>query len=126
MTTVHRILVAIGEAQERAVRVIALEVTAELQKSTPVDTGFARANWIPSVGAPVASPDGSRASVSSVAQQVGIAQVSVYKVGQGSVFITNNVHYVKYLNKGSSPQAPAEFVQAAIARGFQQAVAKLG
>lgn len=107
-------------------RAIPLEVTAELVSANPVDTGWSRANWIPSVGAPVTTPAGSRDSVSGVAQQVGMAQVATYTWGQGNVFIANCVPYIVFLNRGHSPQAPAGYVEAAVESGIRKAIVKLG
>ncbi len=109
---------------ERLVRVIVLDATANLIEDTPVDTGWARANWIPSIGAPPSEPAGSREDVSSAraAQQQGVASIAVgYTLEQGNVSITNNVRYIRPLNEGSSSKAPAMFVQSAIARALNKA-----
>lgn len=106
---------------------LAVNTTAELIERTPVDTGWARANWVPGVGAPPPSASTptdrdsrqSAASGRAGAQQAGIASVLGYKVGRGSVFISNGVPYVVVLNEGSSTQAPAGFVQAAILAGIK-------
>ncbi len=104
------------------VRVISVSVTNNVTVSTPVDTGFAKSNWIPSVGKPKSSPSGSRTSVSSGAQKSGLGRLKSYRVTQGRVFIVNNVEYIGDLNSGSSSQAPAGFVQGGIARGVSAAV----
>ncbi len=113
---------------ERLVRVIVLDATANLIEDTPVDTGWARANWIPSIGAPPTSPAGETGSgepdvgAAGAAQQQGVAQIAVgYTLEQGNVSITNNVPYIRRLNEGSSSQAPAMFVQSAIARALNNA-----
>lgn len=108
----------IGEAlkafAERAVVTVALEVHHELVAATPVLTGHARANWVPSVGQPNESEAGSRDAVDSSTQIVGEAQVGAYQLEDGDVFESNHVTYIEDLNNGSSPKAPAGFVEAAI------------
>lgn len=109
---------------ERIVRRIVLDATANLTEDTPVDTGWARANWIPSIGAPPSQPTGSPTDVGAAraAQQQGVAAIAVgYTLEQGNVSITNNVPYIRRLNEGSSGQAPAMFVQSAIARALNNA-----
>lgn len=56
-----------------------------LADATPVDTGYARSRWDTSLG---------------VSQQ-GTLQVS----------ITNDAPYIEELNRGSSRQAPARFIE---------------
>ena len=112
MATARQITVLLKKATAKTVKTIALEITANIIEATPVDTGFARANWIPSVGAPSRAVDGS-----SSAQSTGMAFVSGYKVGQGSVFISNNVRYIQKLADGSSNQAPSGWVRAAVQQG---------
>ena len=118
---------------DRIVTKLTLDVVANLVRApaeggTPVDTGWARANWIPRIGAPFSGTDGTRAqaeagSVSRAQQEAGIAAMLRYKITPtGKVFITNNVPYIGKLNDGWSKQAPKGFVQAAI----KQAVVGLG
>lgn len=123
---------------ERVVQRIVLDATANLIEDTPVDTGWARANWIPSIGSPPTRPAGARlgrdargrftsigdpdVGAARAAQQVGIATIATgYTLEQGNVSITNNVPYIRFLNEGSSSQAPPMFVQMAIARALQAA-----
>lgn len=103
---------------ERAVKTVTLDVHANLVETTPVDTGWARANWVPRVGQPanepVGSPGSSGVSAARAAAQNGITQVLGYVIQKGSVFVTNNVPYIERLNDGHSQQEPAGFVQRAI------------
>lgn len=104
---------------ERAIRKITLDITANLIESTPVDTGWARANWIPSLTRPVQDTAGTRrqaesGSVSSGRQTAGQAEILSYRLSRGRVFITNNVPYILELNDGSSRQAPSGFIEAAV------------
>jgi len=107
---------------EGLIRKMAFDVVANLRKAgseggTPVDTGWARANWVPSLGGePASEPVGSKISVLSAeaATQSGLGSLLNYKLLIGPVYITNNVPYITRLNDGHSSQAPKGFVQAAI------------
>lgn len=125
------IRVVVGDLEkvtEKIVKKIALDVTANLKDTTPVDTGWARANWIPSVSAPAVgdeTPVGRAARAAKVdsalsRQTTGEAQIAGYRLSMGSVYITNNVPYITLLNMGSSAKAPPGFVQAAIKKAVIQ------
>lgn len=108
----------------RKVKRIVLDATANLTEDTPRDIGWARNNWIPEIGPGPMEPAGDREAPEAAAaeQQQGIASIAIgYKLGLGIITITNNVPYIIYLNEGSSQQAPAGFVQAAIFRAVQGA-----
>jgi hypothetical protein len=112
---------------ERTIIELSLNVTANLQEDTPRDTGWARANWIPSVGAPALTPalTDEAPSPANVAEararaEAGTAAVVGYRLNKGSVFTTNGVPYLEQLNAGSSKQAPAGFVQRSVERGIKQ------
>ena len=74
---------AIGERirkrLETIFKALVLEIDKELRRSTPVDTGHARANWVPSVGAPreVAVQGGE-------AHAAGVAEVLSFRIGDGA------------------------------------------
>lgn len=82
---------------------LTLEVAANLREACPVDTGNARAHFVPHVGE--ADPGTFDA---------GVASVLAYKAGDGPLAVTNNVPYVPFLIGGSSSQAPAGWDVAAI------------
>jgi hypothetical protein len=98
-------------ATTHAVRKLVLDIEADLREQTPVDTGWAAANWIPSLDIPVTSPVGSRDSVDVSAQQRGIATIATAPDLFRVIYITNNVPYIEALNNGHSPQAPAGYVE---------------
>ena len=66
----------------------------DLRRLTPVDTGRARDSW-------------SATSVSSLGDEL-------------ESIISNPVDYIEVLNRGTSTQAPARFVENAAARYFTQ------
>ncbi len=111
---------------ERAAKALILEVNRELRRSgtgTPVDTGHARASWIPAVGSPtLQEPVGADPSLATA----GAAQVLAYKLGQGTLYISTVVPYMRRLNAGHSQQAPALFIERAIATAIQTVKAKTG
>ena len=65
---------------------------------TPIDTGWASSNWIPSVGSPVIRTFGNKANVSTAAQGAGIAALAKWKIGKGNIYIANNVPYIGVLD----------------------------
>ena len=109
----------------QVIRKLALDVTANLKRAaseggTPVDTGWARNNWLAAVATPPVGPIGSREDVPTF--DPGAAAVLAYRSpAQGKVYISNNVPYIGRLNAGSSKKAPAGFVQRAIAGAVQMA-----
>lgn len=118
MSQADRIALNLAEQLHELRKDIILERTSQLVDSTPIDTMYARSNWIPTVGdgpsGPVGTPDNVGAAQS--AQQVGIAAVMASRDAEAEMNVTNHVDYVEQLNKGSSPQAEANFVEHAIER----------
>lgn len=89
---------------------------------TPVKTGFARGNWRPALNAPPEAPI-TFLDPTGTATVAKIAAVAArYRPGD-ILFIVNNADYIEKLNSGSSPQAPAGFVQIAVAAGVARALA---
>lgn len=128
MTQVRVVVESLEGFTEKLIKRLALNVTAQLVKDTPVDTGWARANWVPQIGSPRTRTAGSRRAaedgkVDLGPQASGTLAVAGYKLGP-SIFISNNVPYIKRLNAGSSKQAPAAFIQAAILRAVRNTVAR--
>lgn len=115
---------------ERAVRQIQARAWQTLTSASPVDTGFFRSKWTPAIGGPETSGSGRRPEPREAAVQKATmlisqnAQVSAqitssYKVSGGAVWIVNNTVYGPELNRGSSAQAPAMFVQRAVLQAVQ-------
>ena len=109
----------------RLIQKITLDLQANLIETTPVDTGWARANWVPAINRPFfpIQPEGGKRTSGEVQaaasrQSNATAGVLRYTVRQGRVFVSNNVPYVEALNSGHSAQAPAGFVQ----QGIRKAV----
>ena len=111
---------AIGEQLRAAVATVvkatALAIDAGLraapsQGGTPVATGHARANWVPSVTQPYSGETSGEG-----AHAAGLAEVLAYQLSDGAIYISNSAGYVPRLNRGSSKQAPALFIEAVIDR----------
>ena len=88
---------------EQAVTDITLEVAADLRMHTPKDTGYAKGNWITSVGSFSSEPVGSKDApgLGVAAQVVAETQVRGYRLEQGRTFIVNNVEYIGVLLSNS-------------------------
>jgi len=95
-----------------------LEIHAQLVTTTPVDTGHASSNWVPSVGAPNRGIVGSPASPDRASAQTALAEIVAAGGTDGDLYISNNVPYINRLNAGSSDQAPAGFVETAVSVGL--------
>ncbi len=95
-----------------------VNTTADLVDATPVDTGWARANWVPGLGTPSSDPVGTPEAIDSGAQSAGSSAVLSYRFGQ-LAYIANNTPYIGALNAGHSPQAPAGFVDTIVDQNIQ-------
>lgn len=129
MSAIRIVIEALEKHVDEIIVRLVFEITAILTSApsrggTPVDTGWARANWIVSVGRPEVLPVGSRKEVSIAEQQASLAALLGYKRTAGAVFIVNNVPYIRKLNEGWSKQAPAAFIQAAVAEGSKKILGK--
>lgn len=112
---VEAVMASLRKEAATAAKALILELDKELRRATPVDTGHARANWVPSVG----EPFGDEAEgTSSAPHDTGISAVLSFRIGDGDLWISNNVPYIVMLNLGHSDQAPVGFVEAAIDRAL--------
>jgi hypothetical protein len=105
------IVASLERQVENAAKALVLEIVANLVAATPVATGWARANWLPSIGSPSTSTAGSPGSVSGGEQQAGMVAVLRFTLAQAVMYVANNVPYITILNYGTSSQAPALFVE---------------
>lgn len=117
---------------------LALNVNANLRDSppegTPIDTGWASANWVPTVGEPftdpaidqVRDPTPAQVAMRASAAEAGINEVLSWRNQDGPIFSTNNVPYIQPLNNGHSSQSPRGFVQAAIEKAIRMTYSRAG
>jgi hypothetical protein len=107
-----------------AAQALILEIARNLRRNpnqggTPVDTGHARRNWLPSIAEPrqdVASDDGT--------YQQGVTEILRYTLADGALWLANSVTYIRRLNYGHSQQAPAGFIERAIDEAMTTIVAR--
>lgn len=109
---------------------LALNIDANLRENpplgTPIDTGWASANWVPSVGEPkFLDSDQKDPSPADIAARAAVADegrnaVLGWKPANGAIFVTNSVPYIQPLNNGHSTQSPRGFVQIAIEKAIRQ------
>ena len=107
-------------------KIAARAIHREVIQFTPVDTGLARSNWQASAGTPILNEIPPYAPGSHLgrqetanmagAMQQGLRAIAPVKPGV-PIFIANSVFYLESLDKGTSSQAPAGFVAAAVLAG---------
>lgn len=126
---IEAIISGIGVTVEKVMQKITLDIVANLKETTPVDTGWARANWIPmmsnsfdgTVGSPEdLAPHKGKGTFPQAVQEQRLAAILGYNLKDGRIFISNNVPYIKRLNDGSSKKAPSGFVIQAIEKAVTQ------
>ncbi len=100
--------------QKKAIRIL-----GRLINDTPKDTGFAAANWLPTISSPASGTRNSteysalESEAKSLFDPRGLPNFPV-------LYLTNNVEYIGVLNYGRPPgeqwsmKAPLNFVEAAI------------
>lgn len=79
-------------------------------RDTPVDTGLARSNWVASLGSPDLSDRGIRSRTATISE---ITSVTGGVRHDGEIHISNGgdkIPYLKFLEDGSSTQAPEGFM----------------
>ena len=98
----------------RMVRALSLIINQVIIFETPVDTGHAVANWQVGISEPITKEidEEDPSGISTIQRNASIInQAPPHK----DIILSNNVPYIHKLNEGSSSQAPAQFVQMAIA-----------
>lgn len=106
-----------------AVRRLALDISNRITAKMPVRTGVAKASTMVTIGTleaaehPMALSErleaGREAATTGV--RAPIPQGDIYiRGGEAVAVITNDVHYVEYLNEGSSDQTPEKFIELSI------------
>lgn len=109
-------------AASTAAIVASKKLLESLWRETPVDTSKALSNWLVGIGKGVYAERepyvpgfaGYTATASTnAARTVAFSALETKKPGK-SIFIVNNVNYILELNRGSSKQAPAGFIESCI------------
>jgi len=88
-----------SELFPRFIRAVTLEVLRGVVLKTRVDTGRARGNWQVSIGSP---PTGETAPDKTGGRAIsqGMTSLANYR-GFESVYVGNNVPYIRFLNDGT-------------------------
>lgn len=101
----------VSENIDKGVRKAYLVADQVAVSETPVDTARAKANWLPSIGAPapgtIDPPVPGDAGASEAMALLAAQNVVVkWKAGKGvSLFLSNNLPYIIPLDDGHSPQS---------------------
>lgn len=112
---------------EGIARQTCMEMAERTVRATPVDTGFLRGSWQPSINAPIVkegSPDPTGAQAVAVLMAVG----NQVKPGD-RFYMLNNANYAKFVEYGTSKMAGRFFVQGTVkqwAAVVAQVAAELG
>lgn len=98
--------------REREVLRIARQALSAVIAETPVDTGLAQRSWYVTDEPPtnIDSPQGSTIPIVPIPSSFFRSETQLYLV--------NPVEYIAELNRGSSSQAPARFVEETLLRFF--------
>lgn len=95
------------------VKKVAMQVLTGVVLKTPVDTGRARGGWQLDIGDFSGAPDRLDPTGAAVFADAA-RKLGALKFGE-RVVIGNNVHYITYLEEGSSKQAPQGMVAVTLA-----------
>ena len=110
----NKIKIQLEDATEKEAKRLMLGIHEELVRTTPVDTGWARSNWLLSVGKSIKETAGSKKILDLNSVNAGVGKILGWKFTQGPAYDTNNVPYIQKLNGGSSKQTAKNFVNLAV------------
>lgn len=107
--TSANVIAAINEYVEKRMTTVTRQIVYQLYALNPEDTGFSETNWLAQVGAPVTYTLGEYDPTKTPIMQDIAGQLAMvtrvkqtYQLRKGSIYISNNVDYVKYL-EGNRP-----------------------
>lgn len=112
------------EGSEQVIRASAIELSTEIIKRTPVDTGRLRGNWQPTVNGPAQS---------ALIKKDKTGQSTINKVKtktnewdlNETFYLTNNLVYAQYIENGTDKIKPKGMVKTTL-RDFRATVKKQG
>lgn len=105
-------------AIDKAVRVVILDVTAGVTAKTPVGTGRAKGNWIPSVDSKATFSNVDLKDTTALGQPSDLSEaIALSNAAVGRVYyLTNNLTYIRRLEYDAwSDQAPNGMVRITLA-----------
>lgn len=95
---------------------VALDIFGDLVAGTPVDTGRAMNNWNISVGVldkNTTDIGGTDKAIEAIKSAAALSELATLKPFQ-TVWLSNSVGYIGFLEEGSSIQAPNGWVERAV------------
>lgn len=104
------------------VKKLSFDIFADVVAGTPVDTGRAMNNWMISVGSPsrlVSETGGGKSTIETGKKGEAAAELASVRPFD-TVWISNNVPYIGFLEEGSSEQAPRGWVERSIQNNLRQ------
>jgi hypothetical protein len=90
-------------------RKVALEMFKRVIYKTPVDTGRARANWQVTIGSQASGTVEIDDKSGGATMSKATAASAGFNAGD-TIYLTNNLPYIRKLEEGSSQQAPTGMV----------------
>jgi len=111
----------VGLKLDTVVRKVVIDMTSEMVRMTPVDTGHARSNFFWGISR-VGTIDPTRSANGAPSLTRAAAFAANVRAG-GVVYLTNNLPYIMPLEFGHSKQAPAGMARITVAR-WQELVNK--
>lgn len=106
-------MVDVADTFGKTVREAALDLDQRIVLKTPVDTGRARSNWLVGLGAPMRRVRNTidQGGGKTIAEN---ARVIARQKRFQSIWISNNLPYIRELENGTSKQAPAGMVRQSV------------
>ena len=110
-----------GQKLDRAIVSACYQISEAIVMGTPVDTGRARGNWIPTVN----NPSGVTLDVTDKGGTMALSKIgAVTLTAPGNIYyLVNNLPYINRLEYGWSKQAPIGMVRVNV-ENFQAALRK--
>ena len=102
---------------DKIVRKVCLDLTRDIVKLTPVNTGMAKSNWFHGTTR-VGNTESSASKNGAPSLRRASDFASTLQAG-GVFYIVNNLPYIMALEYGSSTQAPAGMARISVARAQQ-------
>lgn len=114
MSNLNDVLTDMDALLTEVTKRLSVNLLSGLYRETNVDTGHARSNWIAMTGAPFTGVVGSRKGVSDSGHEESFRRVEAYRLSQGPIRITNNVHYILVIDDRWNPGFVRRTIEAAI------------
>jgi len=110
-----------GQKLDRAIVSACYQISEAIVMGTPVDTGRARGNWIPTVN----NPSRSTLTIDDKAGTMALSKIGAVTMNApGNVYyLVNNLPYIQRLEYGWSQQFPQGMVRINV-QNFQAALRK--